>query len=133
MASRNVVSLRPSANTIGSAKRRHQDKTQLRDRNPDLSHHWPVRSAPSPRSLNAVVDLFYAGSDGLLACAKFYRTLDSSTRGINDPAPPARLDLFNVVINRPMLHGSVPVLKNGAPAYSKNALAVSWFGNRLTD
>jgi hypothetical protein len=25
-------------------------------------------------------------------------------RGINDPPPPARLDLFNIVINRPMLH-----------------------------
>jgi hypothetical protein len=31
--------------------------------------------------------------------------LDSSARGIDDPPPPARLDLFNVVINRPMLHG----------------------------
>jgi hypothetical protein len=58
-----------------------------------------------PRSLNAVVDLFHTGGDGLLACAKFWRPLDSSARGIDDPPPPARLDLFNIVINRPMLHG----------------------------
>jgi hypothetical protein len=58
-----------------------------------------------PRSLNAVVDFFHTGGDGLLARAKFGRPLDSSARGIDDPPPAARLDLFNVVINRPMLHG----------------------------
>jgi hypothetical protein len=58
-----------------------------------------------PRSLNAVVDFFHTGGDGLLACAKFGRPSDSSARGIDDPPPAARLDLFNVVINRPMLHG----------------------------
>jgi hypothetical protein len=42
-----------------------------------------------PRSLNAVVDLFRAGGDGLLARAKFWRPLDSSARGIDDPPPPA--------------------------------------------
>jgi hypothetical protein len=71
-----------------------------------------------PRSLNSVVDLFHTGGDGLLARAKFGRPLDSSVRGIDDPPPPARLDLFNVVINRPMLHGLerinvVTVFKNG--------------------
>jgi hypothetical protein len=58
-----------------------------------------------PRSLNAVVDLFQTGGDGLLARAKFWRPLDGSARGIDDPPPPAGLDLFNIVINRPMLHG----------------------------
>jgi hypothetical protein len=58
-----------------------------------------------PRSLNAVVDLFHTGGDGLLARAKFWRPLDSSARWIDNPPPPARLDLFNIVINRPMLHG----------------------------
>jgi hypothetical protein len=37
--------------------------------------------------------------------AKSGRPLDSSARGIDDPSPPARLYLFNVVINHPMLHG----------------------------
>ena len=58
-----------------------------------------------PRSLDAVVDLFHTGGDGLLARAKLWRPLDSSARGMDDPPPPARLDLFNIVINRPMLHG----------------------------
>jgi hypothetical protein len=59
----------------------------------------------TPRSLNAVVDLFHTGGDGLLARAKFWRPLDSSAWGIDEPPPPARLDLFNTVIYRPMLHG----------------------------
>jgi len=68
------------------------------DRPPDLPKAMP-------RSLNAVVDLFHTGGDGLLARVKFWRPLDSSARGTNDPPPPARLDLFNTAISRPMLYG----------------------------
>ena len=94
-----------------------------------------LRKAP-PCSLNAVVDLLHTGGDGLLARAKFWRPLDSSARWIDNPPPPARLDLFNIVINRPMLHGVVPinvvtVFKMKSPN-SGNAIALFWFGNRLT-
>jgi hypothetical protein len=83
---------------------------QLRDRGPESAANCPkvaseiiaqkkkahlaapdLPKAP-PRSLNAVVDLFHTGGDGLLARAKFWRPLDSSARGIEDrPATgPAR-------------------------------------------
>jgi hypothetical protein len=66
----------------------------------------PQRRASSP--FDPIVDLFVAGFDGPFPSSEMRRPLHGSISRKNVPAPEARLDLLNVIINGTMLHYALP-------------------------